>query len=468
MLAFRPEEWGLEELADDPELMFLNVGPQHGGTHGVVHIVVGPARRGDRPLRRRHRLPPPRRREDGRAPDLAHLHPLHRPHRLPRRRRQQPRLPDVGRAALRHRGAGARPGHPRHALASSTASTATCVFYGTFAQDIGALSPVFYMFSDRERISRRRRRPITGGAHAPRLVPHRRRGRGPARRLGAARADFLDYLPPRLDEYDHLVHGQPHHQGADGQGRRARISAADAVDWGVTGAQPARRPACPGTVRKKRPYSRLRPVRVRRAGRPTTATATTASGVRVRGDPPEPAHHPPVPRAHAGRPLQVAPAAGHAAAQGAGTMHHIETLIDHFLGVSWGPGAAARRGLPGHRGDQGQQRLLPRSATATESAYRNRIRTPSFPHLQVLPLMAERLRDPRPHHRSSAASTSSWPTWTGEARMLTDDERTRDRGDAAPLPAPAGGGGRRHAHRAAPPRLAVRRGPGRRRRASSA
>ena len=41
MLAFRPEEWGLEELANDPEIMFLNVGPHHGGTHGVVHIVVG-------------------------------------------------------------------------------------------------------------------------------------------------------------------------------------------------------------------------------------------------------------------------------------------------------------------------------------------------------------------------------------------------------------------------------------------
>ena len=40
-------------------------------------------------------------------------------------------------------------------------------------------------------------------------------------------------------------------------------------------------------------------------------------------------------------------------------MHDIETLITHFLGVSWGPVIPPGEALVGNRGHQRQQRLLP-------------------------------------------------------------------------------------------------------------
>ena len=40
LLRFRPEEWGMQRSRDDSDFIFLNLGPQHPGTHGVLRIVV--------------------------------------------------------------------------------------------------------------------------------------------------------------------------------------------------------------------------------------------------------------------------------------------------------------------------------------------------------------------------------------------------------------------------------------------
>ena len=74
-------------------------------------------------------------------------------------------------------------------------------------------------------------------------------------------------------------------------------------------------------------------------------------------------------------------------------LHDIETLIDHFLEVSWGaviPPGEALVPIESSKGNYGYYLV----SDGGVSSYRTRIRTPSFPHLQVLPLMCRGLEIP--------------------------------------------------------------------------
>lgn len=39
-LKFDPEEYGLDTKSEDSDFMFLNIGPQHPGTHGLLRLIV--------------------------------------------------------------------------------------------------------------------------------------------------------------------------------------------------------------------------------------------------------------------------------------------------------------------------------------------------------------------------------------------------------------------------------------------
>ena len=106
------------------------------------------------------------------------------------------------------------------------------VFYGTFAQDVGQMSPVFYMFSDRERLFGIIE-AITGGRMHPAWF-----------RIGGVTADlpegwdkmvreFIDDMPKRLDHYEKMaMQNSILKQRTVGIGQ---YSAREAIDWGVTG-----------------------------------------------------------------------------------------------------------------------------------------------------------------------------------------------------------------------------------------
>ena len=69
-------------------------------------------------------------------------------------------------------------------------------------------------------------------------------------------------------------------------------------------------------------------------------------------------------------------------------LYDIETLINHFLSVSWGPvippGEAAVL-IEATKGCNAYYLISDGNTTS----YRTRIRTPSFAHLQMLPLIAK-------------------------------------------------------------------------------
>jgi NADH-quinone oxidoreductase subunit C/D len=68
-------------------------------------------------------------------------------------------------------------------------------------------------------------------------------------------------------------------------------------------------------------------------------------------------------------------------------MQDIETLINHFLGVSWGPVMPAGESAVIVEGTKGAYAYYLVS-DGDSIPYRVRIRTASFPHIQLLPTMA--------------------------------------------------------------------------------
>ena len=101
-------------------------------------------------------------------------------------------------------------------------------------------------------------------------------------------------------------------------------------------------------------------------------------------------------------------------------------------------------------------------------SYRTRIRTPSFAHVQMVPLLCRGLTVPDlvailGQHRLRARGHRQVRGANERARMLSDQERGEDRGGGAAPRAPQGRRLRGASDRAGEPRLGLRRG-GRRRR----
>lgn len=385
-LRFKPEDWGMKRKNEHTEFMFLNLGPNHPSVHGVFRIVlqldgelivdavpeIGYHHRGAEKMAERqtwHTFIPYTDRIDYLGGVMNNL-----PYVMAIEKMAGIDVPDRAKVI-------------RIMLAELFRISSHLLFYGTYAQDVGQMSPVFYMFADRERLFGIIE-AITGG----RMHPAWFRIGGVADDLPEGWEklvrDFIAWMPKRMNHYDKMSM-----QNSILKQRSVDIGVytkQEALDWGITGPG-MRATGIDFDMRRDRPYggydqfefevpvfhngdvydrARVRVEEIRQSLRiikqclDNMPAGPYKSEHRLTTPPPKEK-----------------------------TMYDIETLIHHFLNVSWGPVIPAGECSVSIEATKGMNMYYLTSDGSTGS-YRTRIRTPSFPHLQQIPLISRGLLIP--------------------------------------------------------------------------
>jgi NADH-quinone oxidoreductase subunit C/D len=376
-LRFRPEDWGMKRSTENEDFMFLNLGPNHPSAHGAFRIVlqldgeeivdcvpdIGYHHRGAEKMAERqswHSYIPYTDRIDYLGGVMNNL-----PYVLAVEKLAGIKVP-------------ARVEVIRIMMAEFFRITSHLLFLGTYVQDVGGMTPIFFMFTDRQKAY-----DVIEAITGFRMHPAWYRIGGVAHDLprgwDVKVREFLDWMPKRLDEYEKAAF-------MNGILRARTIGVAQynskqALEWGVTGAG-LRATGVDYDLRKKRPYSGYENFEF---DVPLAANGDAYDRAMVRLEEVRQSlriirqclDNMPEGPYKADHPLTCPPPKER-------TLKDIETLITHFLGVSWGPVMPAGESSQMIEATKGINSYYLVSDASTMS-YRTRIRTPSFPHLQQIP-----------------------------------------------------------------------------------
>ncbi|MDY6981625.1 MAG: NADH-quinone oxidoreductase subunit C/D [Pseudomonadota bacterium] len=383
LLKFKPEEWGLARKSDTAEFMFMNFGPNHPAAHGVIRFAlqldgenvldvvpdVGYHHRGAEKMAERqtwHTYIPYTDRIDYLGGVMNNL-----PYVMAVEKMAGIKVPQ-------------RVEVIRVMLAEFFRICSHLLFFGTWAVDLGQLSPLFYAFVDREKAFN-----IIESITGARMHPGWFRIGGVAQDLPKGWdkliREFVDYFPKRLAEYEVMVmQNTVIKQRTRGVGS---MNTQDAFDWAMTG--PAlRATGLEWDYRKNRPYSGYEnfefDVPIALNGDCYDRAAVRVEEMRQScriikqclenmPDGPYKADHP----------LTTPPIKEKSKLD-------IETLINHFLSVSWGPVMDPTEVTMTIEATKGLNMYYMVNDGGIGS-YRTRIRTPSFIHIQAIPFLSRGL-----------------------------------------------------------------------------